>query len=92
MNEESVKNLRDFEIYLTQLIGKEVQHRVSEENVPVVAVSLANVLVAFCWHKFGPQYAPEVISTAVNRALEIFRVMEGQSKGNENDNERRNTG
>lgn len=76
--EQTMQQLREFEFYLTRILNETVKQRISEENIFAVVTALANCLTLLCFQQFGSQLAPDVISSAVNRAIKVMTEVENQ--------------
>ena len=70
MKEQKLKELRGFEVYLTAVVGNAIRGKVcGEDEIPSVICALANCLTGYAFGAFGKELGPQIVSTAINRAI-----------------------
>jgi hypothetical protein len=73
MKEQKLKELCQFEIYLTRVVNNAVRGKVcSQDEIPSVICALANCLTAYAFGAFGKEVALQIVSSAINRAIGIL--------------------
>jgi hypothetical protein len=70
MKEQKLKELSQFELYLTRMVNNAIRGKVcGEDEIPSVICALANCLTAYAFGAFGKELAPQIVSSAINCAI-----------------------
>ena len=73
MKEQKLKELGQFEVYLTRVVNNAIREKTcGEDAIPSVIYALANCLTAYAVGAFGKELAPQIVSSAINRAIGIL--------------------
>ena len=73
MKEQKLKELRQFEVYLTSVVNNAIRGKVcGEDEIPSVICALANCLTGYAFGAFGKELAPQIVSSAINRSIGII--------------------
>ena len=73
MKEQELKEFRQFEVYLTRVVNNAIRGKMCSENgIPFIIYALANCLTAYAVGAFGKELAPQIVSSAINRAIGIL--------------------
>ena len=73
MKEQKLRELRQFEVNLTGLVNNAIRGKVfREDEISSVICALANCLTAYAVGAFGKELAPQIVSSAINRAIRIL--------------------
>jgi hypothetical protein len=77
MKERKLKELRQFEVYLTSVVSNAIRGKVcGEDEIPSVICALANCLTGYAFGAFGKELAPQIVSSAINRAIEMVNSVQ----------------
>ena len=77
MEEQKQKELRQFELYLTRVVNNAIREKVcGEDEIPSVICALANCLTGYAFGAFGKELAPQIVSSAINRAIGIVNSVQ----------------
>ena len=77
MKEQKLKELRQFEVYLTELVNNAIRGKTcSEGEISSVICALANCLTAYAFGAFGKELAPQIVSSAINRAIGMLNSVQ----------------
>ena len=77
MKEQKLKELGQLEVYLTRVVNNAIRGKTcSEDAIPFVIYALANCLTAYAVGAFGKELAPQIVSSAINRAIGILKSVQ----------------
>ena len=77
MKEQKPKELRQFEVDLTRVVNNAIRGKVcGEDEIPSVICALANCLTGYAFGAFGKELAPQIVSSAINRAIGILNSIQ----------------
>jgi hypothetical protein len=73
MKEQKLKELCQFELYLTRVVNNAISAKVcGEDEIPSVICALANCLTGYALGAFGKELGPQIVSSAINRTIGIL--------------------
>jgi len=77
MEEQKLKELSQFELYLTRVVNNAIRGKVcGEDEIPSVICALANCLTGYAFGAFGKEAAAQIVSSAINRAIGMLNSVQ----------------
>jgi hypothetical protein len=77
MKEQKPKELRQFEVDLTRVVNNAIRGKVcGEDEIPFVICALANCLTGYAFGAFGKELTPQIVSSAINRAIGMLNSVQ----------------